>query len=200
MDVLVPFAGRDPKTRLGNTLSSDERRAIAASMRRDVCEAIRDAGYEPTVLSTAPIDTDVPVVVDERSLSVAVNDRLDPPMAVVMADLPLATPEALTRIFDADGDVVIAPGLGGGTNVLLVRHPEFRVDYHGASVRDHRRAATEIGATIETVDSFRLAVDVDETADFVEVLLHTDGRTAQWLEDVGFRLRVDGGRVGIDRA
>ncbi|MFW5957018.1 MAG: 2-phospho-L-lactate guanylyltransferase [Natronomonas sp.] len=200
MDVLVPFAGRDPKTRLGNTLSSDERRAIAASMRRDVCEAIRDAGYEPTVLSTAPIDTDVPVVVDERSLSVAVNDRLDPPMAVVMADLPLATPEALTRIFDADGDVVIAPGLGGGTNVLLVRHPEFRVDYHGASVRDHRRAATEIGATIETVDSFRLAVDVDETADFVEVLLHTDGRTAQWLEDVGFRLRVDGGRVGIERA
>ncbi|MFP4626619.1 MAG: 2-phospho-L-lactate guanylyltransferase [Natronomonas sp.] len=200
MDVLVPFAGRDPKTRLGNTLSSDERRAIAASMRRDVCEAIRDAGYEPTVLSTAPIDADVPVVVDERSLSVAVNDRLDPPMAVVMADLPLATPEALTRIFDADGDVVIAPGLGGGTNVLLVRHPEFRVDYHGASVRDHRRAATEIGATIETVDSFRLAVDVDETADFVEVLLHTDGRTAQWLEDVGFRLRVDGGRVGIERA
>lgn len=200
MDVLVPFAGRDPKTRLGNVLSSDERRAIAASMRRDVCEAIRDAGYEPTVLSTAPIDADVQVVVDERPLSVAVNDRLDPPMAVVMADLPLATPDALTRFFDTDGDVVIAPGLGGGTNALLVRHTEFRVDYHGASVRDHRRAAAEIGATIETVDSYRLAVDVDETADFVEVLLHTDGRTAQWLDDVGFRLRVDGGRVGIERA
>lgn len=200
MDVLVPFAGRDPKTRLGDVLSSDERRAFAESMRRDVCEAIRDAGYEPTVLSTAPIDADVQVVVDERPLSVAVNDRLEPPVAVVMADLPLATSDALKRFFDADGDVVIAPGLGGGTNGLLVRHPEFRVDYHGASVRDHRRAATEIGATIETVDSFRLAVDVDETADFVEVLLHTDGHTARWLEDAGFRLRVDGGRVGIERA
>lgn len=199
MDVLVPFAGRDPKTRLGDVLSSDERRAIAESMRRDVCQAIRGVGREPTVLSTAPIDADVQVVVDERPLSEAINARLDPPTAIVMADLPLATSDVLGRFFETEGSVVIASGLGGGTNALLVRHPDFHVDYHGASVRDHRNAAAEVGATIETFDSFRLAVDVDEPDDFAEVLLHSDGRTAAWLEKAGFRLAIDGGRVRIER-
>ncbi|WP_254766965.1 2-phospho-L-lactate guanylyltransferase [Salinilacihabitans rarus] len=209
MQVVVPFAVDSPKTRLSPALTPDERRAFARAMLADVCEAIRDAGAEPTLLATAPVDLDVgaDVRIDDRPLSRAVNavlsaagERRDPEaVAVVMADLALATPAALDRLFGADGDVVLAPGRGGGTNALVARHPDFRVDYHGASCRDHRRIAREVGADLTTVDSFRLATDVDEPGDLAEVLLHGGGRSRAFLEDVGFELATTDGRVTVER-
>jgi 2-phospho-L-lactate guanylyltransferase len=200
MDVLVPFAARRPKTRLADVLTPDERTEFARIMLLDVCESVVEAGREPTVLSTDPIECRHDVLVDDSPLSEAVNARLDPPVAVVMADLALATPGALRELFDADGDVVVAPGLGGGTNALVVRHPEFRVDYHGASVRDHRRIAREIAAECTTVDSFRLAVDIDEPRDLAELLLHGGGRSRTWIESAGFALDTREGRVLARRA
>lgn len=123
----------------------------------------------------------------------------DGEVAVAMADLALATPEAVGRLTDAEGDVVIAPGRGGGTNALVVRHPEFRVDYHGASYRDHRRIAEEVGASVGVVDSMRLATDVDEPSDLAEVLLHGGGASRRWVREAGFELDVSGGRVGVAR-
>ncbi len=155
------------------------------------------------MLATATLDTDVdaPVVVDGRSLSVAVNDALtELPAAVVMADLALATPDAIGRLYDADGDVVVAPGRGGGTNALVVRHPEFGVDYHGTSFLDHVAAADAVGASVETIDSFRLAVDVDEPADLLDVLVHSNGAAASWLRDAGFRVAVTDGSPEVVRA
>lgn len=195
MDVLVPFAADEPKTRLADVLEPDERTAFARELLLDVCEAILEADGEPTVLSTAPIECPHPVVVDDRPLTEAVNAHLEPPMAVVMADLALATPAALRRLFEADAEVALAPGLGGGTNAFVTRHPEFAVDYHDASIRDHRRIAREVGADVETVDSFRLAVDVDESDDLVEVLLHGGGRALSWLEAAGFEVESTDGRV-----
>ncbi|PSP66838.1 2-phospho-L-lactate guanylyltransferase [Halobacteriales archaeon QS_1_69_70] len=195
MEVLVPFAGREPKTRLADCLRPDERAAFARAMCLDVCAAVADAGHEPTVLSTAPIDVDWPVVVDERPLTEAVNAALVPPTAVVMADLALLTPAAVRRLVGTDGEVVLAPGLGGGTNAAVVRHDEFRFDYHGASVRDHRDRARAVDAALATVDSFRLAVDVDEARDLVEVLLHGTGRAKRWLTDAGFAVETTEGRV-----
>jgi 2-phospho-L-lactate guanylyltransferase len=199
MDVLVPFAAEEPKTRLADVLDPDERTAFARAMLLDVCDAIGEAGGEPTVLSTAPIEVPHPVVVDERPLTPAVDDRLDPPMAVVMADLALATPTALRRLLECDAEVALAPGLGGGTNAFVTRHEAFHVDYHDASIRDHRRIAREVGADVATVDSFRLAVDVDEPGDLVEVLLHGGGRSRQWLEDADFAIRSTDGRVVATR-
>jgi 2-phospho-L-lactate guanylyltransferase len=195
MEVLVPFAGREPKTRLADCLRPDERAAFARAMLLDVCEAVADAGHEPTVLSTAPIEVAWPVVVDDRPLTEAVNAALDPPTAVVMADLALLTPAAVRRLVGTGGEVVLAPGLGGGTNAAVVRHDEFRFDYHGASVRDHRARARAVDAALATVDSFRLAVDVDEARDLVEVLLHGTGRAARWLTDAGFAVETTDGRV-----
>lgn len=200
MDVLVPFAATEPKTRLAPALEPDEREAFARAMLLDVCDAVDGAGADPTVLSTAPIDCPWTVAVDDRSLSAAVNDRLDPPTAVVMADLPLSTADAVERLLGADGDVVLAPGLGGGTNALVSRHPGFSVDYHGASIRDHRRIAREAGATTATVDSYRLAVDVDEPGDLVELLLHGEGRARDWLVDAGFEVEPTDGRVVARRS
>ncbi|WP_280535757.1 2-phospho-L-lactate guanylyltransferase [Halopenitus sp. POP-27] len=204
MDVFVPFAAHRPKTRLSGTFTIEERRAFADAMLGDVLTAVQAAGGSPTVLADRPIDlttrvgaevaTDVAVRVDDRDLSPAVNAALadavsntpDDAVAVVMSDLGIATPDSLRRLFAADGDVVIAPGRGGGTNALVVRDPAFRVDYHGVSLRDHRRIAADVGATVTELDSHRLASDVDERGDLTEVLLHGSGAARRWLVDAGF--------------
>ncbi|RXK51988.1 2-phospho-L-lactate guanylyltransferase [Halorientalis pallida] len=199
MDVLVPLAVDEPKTRLAGTLTSAERTAFARATCADVLDSIRGSGHAPEVLATAAVDVDAPVRVDDRPLTEAVNAALDDAfeagaerVGIVMADLALVTPTALGRLFGADGDVVLAPGRGGGTNAVVVSEPEFRTDYHGASIRDHREAARAVGADVTEVDSFRLATDVDEPDDLVEVLLHGEGRAREWLVDAGFEVATDG--------
>lgn len=203
MRVVVPFAAEHPKTRLGDLFAPDERRAFARAMLRDVLTALRETGHDPELLATVPVDADVPLTVDERPLSAAVNTILDAssPVAVVMADLPLATPETFSRLFGAAGDVVLAPGRGGGTNALVARHPGFRVDYHDTSYLDHIERARTVGASVTTVDSFRLATDIDERADLVEVLLHSSGEARSWLHEAGIELAgSEGGRVTVTRS
>lgn len=202
MRVLVPFDARDPNTRLSPVFDREQRLELAAVLLADVLGAIRDAGHEPVVLSTEPVDLDCPVRVDDRPLTEAVNAQLagaDLPLAVVMADLGLVTARSVRTLLEPDADVVLAPGLGGGTNAIRVRHPEFRVDYHDGSYRKHRRAAEECGATTHTVDSFRLAVDVDERADLAEVLLHGRGATPDWLREAGVELAAADGRCTVER-
>lgn len=201
MDVFVPFDPRDPNTRLSSILSPDQRRAFATAMLSDVLAAVRAAGQQPTVLSTADVDRSCRVVVDERPLTEAVNAVLESttPAAVVMADLPLVTGETVERLLGADGDVVLAPGLGGGTNALSTRHPEFRVDYHDGSYQKHLNRASECGASVHTLDSFRFAVDVDRQTDLAEVLLHGDGSAVDWLRDAGFEVETSDGRCTVVR-
>ncbi len=221
MEVLVPFSTDRPKSRLSSVLSSTEREAFARAMLRDVLASVLDAGGDPTLVATEPTehgDVDVSartihepapephVVVDDRDLSAAVNALLaerkptpSSPVAIVMADLALATPGTLRRLFDADGDLAVAPGRGGGTNAVVVRHPKFRMDYHGASYLDHLRIAAEVGANVREIDSHRLASDVDEPADLAELLIHGDGEATEWLRAAGFTLDVADGRVTATR-
>ena len=200
MRILVPFTPIDPKTRLGSVLDQPERRAFAQAMLEDVVDVTRTAGYEPTILTPREIDmADVSLVIDERSLSSAVNAALRPPTAVVMADLPLLTPGVLESALEEPGEIVINPGRGGGTNFLLIRSSAFSVDYHGTSFADHRDRAESAGLSYSILDSYRLATDIDEPDDLVEVLLHSDGRTARWLRDHDFSLATTDGRVTITR-
>ncbi|MFB6081344.1 MAG: 2-phospho-L-lactate guanylyltransferase [Halanaeroarchaeum sp.] len=201
MRVVIPFDADTPKTRLSDVLSPAERTEFAHAMLRDVVATVVDAGGDPTVLATDPTNVDAPVTVDDRPLTPLVNAAIDDgtPLAVVMADLPIATSAALSRLFTADGDVVIAPGRGGGTNALVVRDPAFRVDYHGVSYADHRDGARAVGASVAEVDSFRLATDVDEATDLVEVLLHGEGEARRWLREQGFRVAVVDGRPTVTR-
>jgi 2-phospho-L-lactate guanylyltransferase len=215
MRVLVPFEATRPKTRLEPVLDAAERTDFARAMLRDVLGAVLDAGHEPDVIATAPVslaadlDADVPVAVDDRPLSAAVNARIDAdagagrPVGVVVADLALATATAVCRLLDGDDDdagtVAVAPGRGGGTNGLVVAHPDFRVDFHGISYRDHIAAARSVGADVRVVDSMRLSTDVDEPGDLAEVLLHGEGAAAAWLRAAGFELDERDGRVGVRR-
>ena len=206
MRCLVPVAVNSPKSRLAPVLSLNERQTFAHAMLADVLSTLTTAGYHPTVLATAPVDDDrianhATVEVDDRPLSAALNAQLagGKPTLVVMADLPLVKPQDITELAESDADVTIAPGLGGGTNALAIREPSFRVDYHDASYLDHCRAADNLGATVETVDSRRLATDIDEPADLAELLIHGDGAAHEWLTGAGFELDTTDGRVGISR-
>ena len=202
MRTVVPVSGAAPKSRLSSVLTADERREFTEAMLSDVVTALESAGRLPDVVSTAPIPCEAPVTVDERGLDALVNDRLaeaDGRLAVVMADLPLLTADTVDRLFEPDAAVVLAPGLGGGTNAIVSRHERFRVDYHGVSIRDHRQRAAAIGASLAEVDSRRLAIDIDEPDDLAELLVHGDGAATDWLRDAGFELTVDEGRVGVTR-
>lgn len=210
-DVLdaVRAAGGRPEVLASAPLDADVYAAATATgdaTADDDSTTVDDAtasGDETT--TDGATDTDdtavVPVTVDDRPLSVAVNAALDEglPAAVVMADLALATPAALAALFETDGDVVIAAGRGGGTNALVVRHPGFAVDYHGVSFRDHVAAAEAVGASVATVDSFRLGVDVDDPADLLDALVHGEGAAADWLRDAGFRVAVEDGEPSVVR-
>lgn len=203
MRVIVPFDGRDPKTRLSTLLDYGDRNEFARAMLRDVISVVQDTGRDPLVLSSTPLEIgDCPVSVDERSLSRAVNERLQAAssaVAVIMADLPLVTDAALERLCTREGDVVLARGIGGGTNALVSRTTDFEVDYHGNSYLTHRSTAREIGAALAEIDSYRLATDIDEPDDLAELLLHGEGHATQWLRDQGFRLASGTGRTTVRR-
>lgn len=195
MRTLIPFDASDPKRRLSPVMDAAERSAFAEAMLADVLDAMAETALSPRVVSTEPLDGEVsvPVRIDDRPLDPLVQAAIDDetPVAVVMADLPLLDRAALERMLGTGGDVVLAPGRGAGTNAMVVRDDAFTVDYHGTSIRDHRRIARERGLTVGTVDSFRLATDVDEPGDLLEVLVHGHGRAAAWLRSAGFRVRTD---------
>lgn len=200
MQVVVPYSPVDPNTRLEPVLTRSERRAFARVMLGDVLAAIEAAVGTPTILSPEPLDgVSAPVSVDARPLSAAVNAILQPPMAVIMADLPLLTPTTVERALAESGPVVIGPGRGGGTNLLVVRDDGFSVDFHGNSLADHRRLATEAGLPFAEIDSYRVSTDIDEPPDLVEVLLHGEGEAPEWLRANGFELRITAGRVALHR-
>ncbi|MEF8814338.1 MAG: 2-phospho-L-lactate guanylyltransferase [Halovenus sp.] len=191
MEVFVPFDAAEPKTRLAPVLDDRERNAFAGRMLRDVLETLETVDTDVTVLATGAVECSVPVVVDDQPLTAAVNSVLtdaDGPVAIVMADLALVTKRAIERLFAPESDVVLAPGRGGGTNAIVTREPDFRVDFHGVSIRDHLAAAKACDAQVETVDSYRLACDIDEPDDLLEVLLHSDRRAATWLREAGFTI------------
>lgn len=88
---------------------------------------------------------------------------------------------------------------GGGTNALVVDHPDFTVDYHDGSYLDHLAIASDVRATVREVDSFRLADDVDIPADLVELLLYENGTAPMYLEELGFKLDTTTARTGLRR-
>jgi 2-phospho-L-lactate guanylyltransferase len=201
---VIPFRPVNPKTRLSGLLLPAEREVFARAMLADVIGAVRAAGLDPLVLSTHPYDCPgVEVRVAPVGLSDALNallPTLEGPVLVIMADLPLATPDAVRRLVETDADVAIAPGRGGGTNAIHIRDTaRFHVDYYEISVSKHLAIAAAAGLSVELVDSFRLYLDLDDEEDLVDLLIHGDGRARACLESLGIGLSATRGRVGLER-
>ena len=201
---VIPFKPRNPKTRLSCVLDEQEREAFAEAMLLDVVGAVRDADCQAVILSTELFDSDlVQVTIKDMGLSDATNEYLScavTDVLIIMADIPLADRESIKRVTGTKKDMAVVPGRGGGTNVIYVKEPaRFHVDYYGGSYLKHMRIAAECGLSCDVIDSFRLHTDIDEKEDLAELLLHGSGKSRAFLEERGFSLTTENGRVGVER-
>ncbi len=201
---VIPFKPKNPKTRLSCVLDEQEREAFAEAMLLDVVAAVKDADCQPVVLGTELFDSElVQVTITGAGLSAALNEYLScavTSVLIIMADLPLADKESVKRVTGTKKDMAIVPGRGGGTNVIYLKEPaRFHVDYYGGSFLKHMRIAAECGLSCEVIDSFRLHTDIDEKEDLAELLIHGAGKSRTFLEERGFTLTSEEGRVGVER-
>lgn len=202
MRALIPFKPSNVKSRLSPVLNPEERLELALCMLQDVVDAIRDSAVEEySLLATEPIEGH-PCIISPHGLNRALNEafkEVSTPLVVVMSDLPLLKPHHIDEITSEDG-VTIAPGRGGGTNVLYMRKPQrFEAHYYGASFLTHLDLARDKGIPARIYDSFYTSTDIDVPDDLVEVLLHGEGRTPRLLREWGFEIKTNEGRVKIQR-
>ena len=202
--VLIPYKPVNPKTRLSSILDQAEREAFARAMLDDVIFAVKDANCSPVVVATELYDSeDIQITVEDSDLNATLNAILPTavsPLLIIMADLPLADAPAIRRVLATEKDVAFVPGRGGGTNVIFLSDAQkFHVEYYGASFRKHVKIAEEAGLSWEMIDSFRLHTDIDEKEDLVELLIHGSGKSRTYLENLGFRLAENEGRVSVER-
>ena len=113
-------------------------------------------------------------------------------LLIVMADLALLTRDDMAGILGTPGDVVLSPGRGGGTNMILMRWPEFRTCYRGISFTKHLNFAQKLGVQVGTYSSYRAGCDIDEPTDLTEVLIHGRGVALRLLTSLGFVILDDG--------
>lgn len=196
--IVIPFKPQNPKSRLSNILSLQERSRLVEFMLQDVVETAKLCSDDVMVLASELKDFNCDCVVreDSQNLNEAINSVIDEffaekevieeGVAIVMSDLPLSTPGTLTQFLKCEGDIVIAPGRRGGTNLLLIRDSRFRVSYHYSSFHKHIWRAEELGISAEVFDSFYASTDIDDKDDLLELMLHGKGRAKDFLLNIGF--------------
>lgn len=205
--VVIPFKPVQPKTRLSCVLSDQEREEFALMMLSDVLNAVRSAGCDPLILSTAPFalpgDASLSIEILEQGLNEALDtfcSATSGPLAIIMADLALADRSSVISLLTSGSDMAVVPGRGGGTNAVYIRWADkFRAQYYGTSFLKHTQFAKDAGLSCAIIDSFRLYCDVDEQEDLVEVLLHNTGQARRYLESLGFRIESRKSRIGVCR-
>ena len=204
--VVIPFKLDCAKSRLSSVLSPDERRDLALAMLEDVIDAVSGLG-EVAILMKDPLPNgdpfdrlrsrpEIDLLECPQELDPALNAMIEAEerrgwpsdLLIAMADLPLMRANNLDDLVRTPGDVVIVPGRGGGTNLILVRDPKFRVSYYGLSFLKHLQKAEDLGLSAGVFESFRCSSDIDEPSDLVEALIHGQGRTPQVLKKFGFEL------------
>jgi 2-phospho-L-lactate guanylyltransferase len=188
------------KTRLASALAPAERAALTLAMLEDVLDAcLAQAGWETWVVSGAPEALDVSqrrgvrtMAESGSSLHEAVRQveaelrehadlpkirdaqggRAGDELAIVLADLPLLTPEALARALALPGAVIAAPAESdGGTNLLVRRPPTAIAARFGrSSYKRHREGAYRRGLTFREARSPELGFDLDRPADLLTLL------------------------------
>jgi 2-phospho-L-lactate guanylyltransferase len=204
VQIVVPFKLSDAKSRLAPALAPEERRLLAFAMLRDVLGTVSGFG-ELKVLSrpgldAADIDYDIGIKESELDLNDALNALIaDEAMQgwpsdilIVMADLALLTQKDVAGILSCPGDVVLCPGRGGGTNMILIRAPEFRTCYQGLSFPKHLAYAQQASLKAKVFESFRAGCDIDCPEDLAEVLLHGRGGSKALLEKIGYSVSEKG--------
>ena len=203
MRAVIPYKKENAKSRLSPVLNQIEREQFVELMLRDVVCSLREAGVNDIdILATSEYgslsDLGVNFVVDPADLNESINkylEKMDQPVLIIMADLPLARSEQVKNIISSEEDVVIVPGKGGGTNVLFIKEPAgFHVRYYGMSFRTHCIIAKDLHYSLRIYDSFLLSTDIDEPHDIVEILLHGQGLSFEYARE---KFELESGRARV---
>ena len=209
VSIVVPFRLDGAKSRLSPALAVNERREMALAMLRDVLACIGELG-ELTVLTRPGWDMgedrwleqagqDIKIMPSDLELNDALNMVIEREilqgwrrdLLIVMADLALLEKGDIEGVISCPGDVVLCPGRGGGTNIILIRSPRFRTCYQGLSYPKHKDLARKMDLCLSVYESFRAGCDIDRPEDLAEILLHGKGEARSLLEKWGFQLSDD---------
>jgi 2-phospho-L-lactate guanylyltransferase len=174
--VLVPLKALDrAKSRLADTLTSEERGELMRSLLERVVSAVREAGVERVTVVTAERLGDYEVWNDRGlpwndALAVAAAELVAAPVvAFVSADLPLLRAEEVEELVEATPErgIAIARALDGGTNAISMRPPGLVRTHFG----ERRSAAVHAALGVDNVvlDLPGLAFDVDTPEDLVRM-------------------------------
>jgi 2-phospho-L-lactate/phosphoenolpyruvate guanylyltransferase len=174
------------KSRLAPLLSPAERAALTLIMLEDVLEACFDqetwdvwlVSRDEAVLEVGAQRGARPLPEEGRSLLAAVRQveaeirGRSSELAVLLADLPLLTGEALARALAREEAIVAAPaGSDAGTNLLVRRPPAVIPARFGrASFAKHRWAARRARVAFSEVRLPELEFDLDRPTDLARVL------------------------------
>lgn len=190
--VVVGRTGPTAKTRLGETLTAEERSALAVAMLTDVLRAASGAGLGGTIAvldpPTATVDG-VTIIPDPGGgLDVAVATGLRAASeagartAVVLAgDLPLLTPDDIVRLMAAAigprAVVVATDRHGTGTNALVLRPPDAVAPSFGpdSAARHLAAAAAAVGGSARGMKPYSVALDIDTPEDLAELVRRQPG-------------------------
>ncbi|WP_321418359.1 2-phospho-L-lactate guanylyltransferase [uncultured Methanomethylovorans sp.] len=203
MRAVIPYKKENAKSRLSPILSRIEREQFVELMLRDVVSSLREAGVNDIdILATSEYrsltDLNVNIIIDPNDLNESINkylEKMDQPVLIIMADLPLARSEQVKNIINSNEDVVIVPGKGGGTNVLSIKNPSrFHVQYYGMSFCNHCAIAKDMQQSLRIYDSFLLSTDIDEPHDIVEILLHGHGFSLEYAQG---KFELESGRARV---
>jgi 2-phospho-L-lactate guanylyltransferase len=184
-----PFAAA--KARLAPTLDDRRRGELGRNVARHTAVAATDAGalvaivtadagvaawaHSHGYLVVAEADGPGPGLDRAATAAVAAAAAMRLRWAIVHADLPLATPAALRKVFDAArGNTVLVPSYNGGTNLIAGSEDGFRFAYGPGSFHRHLLACP--GAVV--VSDAHLALDLDTAADLARAARHPNGT---WL-------------------
>jgi 2-phospho-L-lactate/phosphoenolpyruvate guanylyltransferase len=210
VQIIVPFKPFGGKSRLSPVLTASERRLLAFAMLRDVLDVV--LGQSHAIILSRPgldivdVGRDVEILESDLELNEALNAFIEAherrgwpsDILIIMADLALLTEKEVEGIQSCEGDVVLCPGRGGGTNMILTRVPSFRTCYQGLSFPKHLIAVKELGLRAEIFDSFRASCDIDDPSDLAELLIHSQGSAIKILNNFGVNLK-DSGRTNCIR-
>ncbi len=198
------------KARLAPVLDGERRRELALALYRDVlaaalaCPALdgvavvsRDRDALALAVEAGAEGLPEPGGLNEAltSASQTMAERGVDRLVVLAADLPLAAPDDIATIAQADADVALVPSEDGGTNALALAPGVIAFRFGPDSARRHLAAAGAAGLRSLRLELPTLALDID-TPDDLARLRETDRAIGRNTLSVYKQLHILEGTIG----
>lgn len=179
--VVIPVKNfEEAKQRLSGSLSPTQRAELAKLMAENVIAVCRDLDTaiacddDDTASWAHKLDLDV-IRTDGLDLNGAIGAALADTrsadwkyMAIVHADLPLATSFIDLIGGHAEQVLMVTDRLRDGTNVLVVpTESEFRFKFGPGSFESHLKVTADLGLDVRVIDSACYSWDIDEPVDLI---------------------------------